>query len=158
VVSASGSKENVTPPSGKSADRGVFLAPIEPSSNPSEGVSGLQVDVKMTGVVARDSGLVVRWNRVFIDRCFAGFVLRETTLAATAFGVGEDAGVGVGGFDRGAGFVEGFDLTVGGVDLSSSRSLTILADLAGEESGLGGRGGDVGWDFGHGSPSCGVRI
>ena len=70
-------------------------------------------------------------------------------LAALALGVGEDPGVGVGGLDGIARFVNGADLSIGGVGLTGPTDLALLDRLAGLEGSAGGGRGDVRWYLRH---------
>jgi hypothetical protein len=91
--------------------------------------------VRSSAVVGGDALAVVYCG--FIRGRF-GFVVEWSTLAALSFGVGEDLGVGVGGFDGGAGLIDGSDLSMGGMGLTGPTDLALLDGLAGLERGLSG--------------------
>jgi hypothetical protein len=94
-----------------------------------------QIEVQLSVLVGGDALAVVRGG---LFGGGLGSVVELSALAALSFGVGEDSGVGVGGFDGGASLIDGADLSMGGVGLTGPTDLPLLDRFAGLEWGLCG--------------------
>jgi hypothetical protein len=105
-----------------------------------------EIEVHLPVPIGRDTLALVGSGFV---RGWFGPLLKLSPLAALALGVGEDSCVGVGRLDGIARFVNGADLSIGGVGLTGPTDLTFLDRLAGLEGSTDGGGGDVRWYLRH---------
>jgi hypothetical protein len=91
--------------------------------------SGFQIEVKLPIDIDGKAPAVAPIGVGFLS----SLLIQVATLASSAFGVGEDAGVGIAGFDGRPGVGDGLGLSADGVVLSGAAGFARFDQIAGLE-------------------------